>query len=172
MLCQCRCLDISGSIQQDKSNQNSIKELQRILIFLRDRGRFLVDEVHETLCHKHSLNYTIGKPEAVKENVLKHSLDLFKHYNENPIDKNKPVEEQINALITRLLDSSSQSLLSQLTCVKEKSGGVKNYLLDQKSLNEVTIDNAQREILAIYKAQLTHFLPFTSTKKYLAPSKV
>ncbi|MDB2592623.1 DUF3638 domain-containing protein, partial [Gammaproteobacteria bacterium] len=161
-------------LQQDKSNKNSIKELQRILIFLRDRGRFLVDEVHETFCHKHSLNYTIGKPEAVAENVLKHSLDLFKHYNSNAIDKNQSVEKQINALTTSLLESNSQSLLGQLSCIKEKGGEVKKYLLDQKSLNGVTNEKDQQEILAIYKAQLTHFLPFTLTKKYrvnYGPSK-
>ncbi|MDB2592585.1 DUF3638 domain-containing protein [Gammaproteobacteria bacterium] len=160
------------NMTEDEKNAESIQLLKHIYTLMKDRGLWIIDEIHEALFHNTMLNYTMGQSQSVKPMVIEHSLSLWRQY---ALDYRGEKDDQatIEAFLYRFIQTGVLKQISEKN--KIDSQHLKSYLLDQHRLPEQALTEETQEILSIYKAQFSVFLPFALKQKPMVdygPSQV
>ena len=186
-------------IQEEKQEwEKQYHWAEKIVIMLRERGDVLIDEVHQGLSIKDKLNYTIGlptlvNPETIKQTLLlyqfmkkvevdkkdEHSVTFFDLVKKNRLLTNKDSVAKAFEKLTNALLSDPQSPLAPITTNRNETETrqLSDYLRNKGEVVPPFLKNLSpesRQLLDLYKKQLTRLLPYTIQRNYAehyGPSK-
>ncbi len=198
---------IPDSNDTQKMNQWSqqVYWIEQLVLFLRNRGDCIIDEVHQGLLLKNRLNYTIGESRRIPGFITNEVVALYQFLNYvslegieeitepgltmasllhsyKPLKTKQHYEQACQKLIDELLLNMQSPLLaafkrSRVKFGKDEKALLKAYVLDQVEEIPNFIFNLPedlQDIIALYKEQTTHLLPFTlrrNANEHYGPSK-
>ncbi|OGV25904.1 MAG: hypothetical protein A3F18_03030 [Legionellales bacterium RIFCSPHIGHO2_12_FULL_37_14] len=175
--------------------QQQLAWLEKIIKLFKERGDLIIDEVHQGLLMKNKLNYALGENCPVNSAVIKAVLNLYKFFATVRLKENISFAEIVadnkqlsvkefkdyafKCLVHELVHNANSPLYQHIDvltpaaklALEEYLGGNATKFPD--FFNNISTED--REILALYKGQLTKLLPHTLQRNFMehyGPSKV
>jgi len=174
-------LDSPTTPTEKTQHEQQAVYITKLVSLIREQADVTMDEMHLVLRHKDKLNYTIGKPKPLQKFLINNCVYLFEFFDKNfPDILNKSDENAaatfadiLQQLARLLVQDPTSPLYTTIFAVDSLGSSDKTALIEYLQNKGEQIPDfvkgltlEQKDRLAVYKALIGQFLPYTLQRRH------